>query len=82
MGNGAFLRILKKETNWENKKSFSKGKCKGNVKKTKSPQEAAGHNSVPSNKPYYCVSWSFMFFCLAETNPLESLWFWFQEQWS
>ena len=27
-----------------------------------SPQEEAGHNSVPSNKPYYCVSGSFMFF--------------------
>ena len=25
------------------------------AKKTKSPQEAAGHNSVPSNKPHYCV---------------------------
>ena len=30
--------------------------------KKQSPQEAAGHNSVPPNKPYYCVSWSFMFF--------------------
>ena len=28
----------------------------------KSPQEAAGHNSVPSNKPDYCGSRSFNWF--------------------
>ena len=43
------------------KQTLAKEQVKGMFQK-KSPQEAAGHNSVPSNKPYYCVSWSFMFF--------------------
>ena len=35
--------------------------------KKQSPQEAAGYNSVPSNKPYYCVSGLLMDY------PLEKL---------
>ena len=34
------------------------------------PQEAAGHNSVPSNKPHYCVSGLLMDY------PLEKLFEW------
>ena len=37
------------------------------VEKKQSPQEAAGHNSVPPNKPHYCVSGLFMGY------PLENL---------
>ena len=37
------------------KQTLAKEKEKEMLKK-KSPQEAAGHNSVPSNKPDYCVS--------------------------
>ena len=37
------------------KQTLAKEKVKGMFQK-KSPQEAAGHNSVPSNKPGYCVS--------------------------
>ena len=33
----------------------------------KPPQEAAGHNSVPPNKPHYCVSGLLMDY------PLEKL---------
>ena len=36
-------------------------------KKKQSPQEAAGHNSVPPNKPHYCVSGLLMDY------PLEKL---------
>ena len=36
-------------------------------RKKQSPQEAAGHNSVPSNKPHYCVSGLLMDY------PLEKL---------
>ena len=35
--------------------------------KKQSPQEAAGHNSVPPNKPHYCVSGLLMDY------PLEKL---------
>ena len=40
------------------KQTLAKEKVKGMFQK-KSPQEAAGHNSVPSNKPDYCGSRSF-----------------------
>ena len=39
----------------ERKQTLPKDKGKDMVEK-KAPQEAAGHNSVPPNKPYYCVS--------------------------
>ena len=48
------------------KQTLAKEKVKGMFQK-KSPQEAAGHNSVPSNKPYYCVSGLLMDY------PLEKL---------
>ena len=38
----------------ERKQTLPKDKGKDMVEKT--PQEAAGHNSAPPNKPYYCVS--------------------------
>ena len=48
------------------KKNLSKGKRYRECNK-KSTQEAAGHNSVPSNKPHYCVSGLLMDY------PLEKL---------
>ena len=39
----------------ERTQTLPKDKGKDMVGK-KTPQEAAGHNSVPPNKPYYCVS--------------------------
>ena len=48
------------------KQTLAKENVKGMLK-TKLPQEAAGHNSVPSNKPYYCVSGLLMDY------PLEKL---------
>ena len=38
------------------KQTLAKEKEKEMVEKKQSPQEAAGHNSVPPNKPHYCVS--------------------------
>ena len=38
------------------KQTLAKEKEKEMVEKKQSPQEAAGHNSVPPNKPYYFVS--------------------------
>ena len=39
-------------------KTLAKEKVKEMIEKNKKswPQKAAGHNSVPSNKPHYCVS--------------------------
>ena len=48
------------------KQTLAKEKVKGMFQK-KLPQEAAGHNSVPSNKPDYCVSGLLMDY------PLEKL---------
>ena len=48
------------------KQTLAKEKEQEMVEK-KSPQEAAGHNSVPSNKPHYSVSGLFMDY------PLEKL---------
>ena len=48
------------------KQTLAKEKVKGMFQK-KSPQEATGHNSVPSNKPDYCVSGLLMDY------PLEKL---------
>ena len=39
------------------------------------PQEAAGHNSVPSNKPHYCVSGLLMDY------PLEKWFEWCLFNW-
>ena len=70
-GNWAFVRISK----WKKlrkqliKKSFSKGKGKGNVWK-KSLQEAARHNSGPPKQTYYCGSGLLMDY------PLEKLFEW------
>ena len=52
------------------KQTLAKEKEKEMVEKKKSPQEAAGHNSVPSNKPDYCVSGLLMDY------PLEKLFEW------
>ena len=50
------------------KQTLAKEKEKEMVEKKKqSPQEAAGHNSVPPNKPHYCVSGLLMDY------PLEKL---------
>ena len=52
------MKETKKEINWKENTLASKGKGKGNDwKKSKKswPQEAAGHNSVPPNKPHYFV---------------------------
>ena len=38
------------------KQTLAKEKEKEGLQKKQSPQEAAGHNSVPPNKPHYCVS--------------------------
>ena len=43
----------------------------------KPPQEAAGHNSVPSNKPDYCGSRSFNWFEVT-FNWFQSTFNWFQ----
>ena len=53
--------IIKRE------KALAQEKGKEMVDKKQSPQEAAGHNSVPPNKPYYCVSGLLMDY------PLEKL---------
>ena len=49
------------------KQTLAKEKEKEGKKKKQSPQEAAGHNSVPPNKPHYCVSGLLMGY------PLEKL---------
>ena len=49
----------------ERKQTIAKEKGKELVEKNK--QEAAGHNSVPSNKTHYCVSGLLMDY------PLEKL---------
>ena len=49
------------------RQTLAKEKEKEIVEKKQSPQEAAGHNSVPPNKPHYCVSGLLMDY------PLEKL---------
>ena len=66
LGNWAFLRITRKMKLSKRKQTLAKEKVKGMFQKT-SPQEAAGHNSVPPNKPHYCVSGLLMDY------PLEKL---------
>ena len=77
-----FWEFYIKETNWENKKSFSKGKCKGNVKKQNHLRKQLDTIVYPQTNHTIVYHDHSCFFCLAETNPLESLWLWFQEQWS
>ena len=52
------------------KQTLAKEKEKEMVEKKTKPQEAAGHNSVPSNKPHYSVSGLLMDY------PLEKLFEW------
>ena len=65
------MKETKKEINWKEKTLASKGKGKGNDwKKNHDLRKAAGHNSVPPNKPHYCVSGLLMDY------PLEKLFEW------
>ena len=62
---------------------LAKEKVKGMFKKKHLRKQLDTIVYPQTNHTIYCVSWSFMFFSrLAETNPLERLWFWFQEKWS
>ena len=67
------MKETKKEINWKENTLASKGKGKGNDwknQKNHDLRKAAGHNSVPSNKPHYCVSGLLMDY------PLEKLFEW------
>ena len=58
------------------KQTLAKEKVKGMFQK-KLPQEATGHNSVPSNKPDYCGSRSFNWFEVT-FNWFQFTFNWFQ----
>ena len=61
------MKETKKVIKQLKEKTLAKEKVKEMIAKKKSPQEAAGHNSVPPNKPHYCVSGLLMDY------PLEKL---------